>query len=105
MGDHRLERAQERYAIPFSKYDLARCERLIAEGRSVLVERQSSGSSVHIVKHSTGLAMICVTAANGAIMTFLPPHALNRGARKAHYADNAKRSRKAKRWQLKPDGL
>lgn len=98
MGDHRLERAMERYAIPFTKMDLVRCERLISEGKSLLVEKKSHGVSCHIVKHGD-LPMVCIVGANGAILTFLPPDSLNRGARRAHYADNKKRTRKRKRWQ------
>lgn len=98
MSDHRLDRATERYGIPFTKLDLAKCQRLIAEGKSLLVERKDWNATVHVVDHN-GLAMVCVVAGNGAIMTFLPPNALSSGVRRAHYADNKKRKRKTKRWQ------
>jgi hypothetical protein len=99
LGNHRIERAIERYGIPFTERDLAACQAQVNDRKSLVVEKQAHGL-VQIVKHGD-LPMICVTTDNGTIVTFLPPNAISKGARAVHYAPKTKRERKPKRWQVK----
>lgn len=88
MLDHRVSRAMERYAIPFSKADVFQLEREIAEGRSVLIEKRPS-AELHVVKHGD-LPMVCIVNGNGVILTFLPREAILRRGHALHYGGTKK---------------
>ena len=88
---HAIVRARERYGVEISLDDLGRAQADIAAGKSILL-RKVHDKSEHILRVK-GVPVRVVVAANGHIMTFLPP---TNAARRAQRKRRRKKARPKK---------